>query len=206
MDARIPMSGNTNAFNVAEPIMNAIKIKGAMDQNALFNREMQERDAIDAAYRDSGGDINAMMQDPRVGVETRMKVGDMQASQQKAQKAAQVQDLDFMIKGAEYTGMLASSAKTQQDWDAVAATVAEMLGPEALGRFPKEFNPENQQKVIDGSMTGKTRFEQMKFEQQQANADRRFDQGERRIDAALSSRGDGGNGDKWEVALGRGAR
>lgn len=199
-DSRIPLMGQMpNIMMPSEAMANAARAKSAMNQNALFDREMQDRDAVEAAYRDSGGDINAMMQDPRIGFETRMKVGDLQASQAKAARAEKVQDLDFMLKGAEYTAQLASAAQNQQEWDAVRDQMVEVLGEDAAQRFPAQFSPEAQAQVVNGAMSFKDKMAQQAEARKQQAEDRRYeqnerkiDQGERRIEAALS-RGDGGD-------------
>jgi len=199
-DSRIPLMGQMpNIMMPSEAMANAARAKAAMNQNAMFDREMQDRDDVEAAYRDSGGDINAMMQDPRIGFETRMKVGDLQASQAKAARADKTADLDFMLKGAEYTAQLASAAQNQQEWDAVRDQMVEVLGEDAAQRFPAQFSPEAQAQVVNGAMSFKDKMAQQAEARKQQAEDRRYeqnerriDQGERRIEAALS-RGDGGD-------------
>ena len=84
-DYSIAMQGQpVNIKSPAQAVQEAAQAKNAMLRNRAIGQEMQDREALNQAYRDAGGNINAMVGDPRLGFDASMQIKGMQAEQTRA--------------------------------------------------------------------------------------------------------------------------
>jgi hypothetical protein len=202
------MQGVTpNIMLPSEALYNAGKAKSIEKENMMVNQQMAEQSKLDQLYRESGGDINKMMQNPNLGFNAGTKLQAISSENVKAANAAKVGQLDFMLKGAEYSAQLAGSVKDQAGWDQVRQHLGETLGEQALAQLPEQYSPEAAQKVYENALSFKDRMQlqqqdlaERRMAQQAMQQDRMYDATMARIDAsernAERRAADGGGGGK----------
>ena len=189
-DNTIALGAKTANFMLpSEALENGQRLKALQNNNAMAGMEMQDKQNLDRAYRESGGDINAMLKNPNLGFEAGTKLQQLSSENVKAQNAEKLGKLDFMIKGAEYSGRLARSAKNQQDWDKVRQHAIETLGEQAATTFPAEFSEAARNQVIEGSMSFKDQMELQRMDLQMQREDRMAGQQDRMYQLALNRDG-----------------
>ena len=140
-----------NIMLPSEAIQGAAQAKAAQNRNAMFEMEVKDKQNLDQAYRESGGDINAMMKNPNLGFEAGTRLQEISSENVKAQNAAKIGQLDFMLKGAEYSAQLAGSAQNQADWGRVRQHAIDTLGAQAAETFPAEFSESARNQVLQGA-------------------------------------------------------
>lgn len=178
-----------NIMLPSEAIEGAARAKSAQNRNAMFEMELQDKQNLDKAYKDAGGDINAMMQNPNLGFEAGTKLQQISSENVKAQNAEKMGKLDFMLKGAEYSAQLAGAAQNQQDWDRVRQHAIDTLGPQAADTFPAEFSDAAKNQVIQGAMSFKDKLDMQRADLQMQREDRMAGQQERMYQLALGREG-----------------
>ncbi len=187
-----------NIMLPSEAIKGAAQAKAAQNNNALFDMEVQDKQNLDRAYRESGGDINAMMKNPNLGFEAGTRLQEISSENVKAQNTAKIGQLDFMLKGAEYSAQLAGSAQNQADWDRVRQHVIDTLGPQAAETFPAEFSESARNQVLQGAMSFKDKLDMQRADLQMQREERMANQQDRMYQLAVGREGRlaaGGGGD-----------
>lgn len=187
-----------NIMLPSEAIKGAAQAKAAQNRNAMFEMEVKDKQNLDQAYRESGGDINAMMKNPNLGFEAGTRLQEISSENVKAQNAAKIGQLDFMLKGAEYSAQLAGSAQNQADWDRVRQHAIDTLGPQAAETFPAEFSESARNQVLQGAMSFKDKLDMQRADLQMQREDRMANQQDRMYQLAVGREGRlaaGGGGD-----------
>lgn len=173
----------------SEAIQGAAQAKAAQNRNAMFEMEVKDKQNLDQAYRESGGDINAMMKNPNLGFEAGTRLQEISSENVKAQNAAKIGQLDFMLKGAEYSAQLAGSAQNQADWDRVRQHAIDTLGAQAAETFPAEFSESARNQVLQGAMSFKDKLDMQRADLQMQREDRMANQQDRMYQLALGREG-----------------
>lgn len=187
-----------NIMLPSEAIQGAAQAKAAQNRNAMFEMEVKDKQNLDQAYRESGGDINAMMKNPNLGFEAGTRLQEISSENVKAQNTAKIGQLDFMLKGAEYSAQLAGSAQNQADWDRVRQHAIDTLGPQAAETFPAEFSESARNQVLQGAMSFKDKLDMQRADLQMQREDRMANQQDRMYQLAVGREGRlaaGGGGD-----------
>lgn len=187
-----------NIMLPSEAIQGAAQAKAAQNRNAMFEMEVKDKQNLDQAYRESGGDINAMMKNPNLGFEAGTRLQEISSENVKAQNAAKIGQLDFMLKGAEYSAQLAGSAQNQADWDRVRQHAIDTLGAQAAETFPAEFSESARNQVLQGAMSFKDKLDMQRADLQMQREDRMANQQDRMYQLAVGREGRlaaGGGGD-----------
>lgn len=187
-----------NIMLPSEAIKGAAQAKAAQNRNAMFEMEVKDKQNLDQAYRESGGDINAMMKNPNLGFEAGTRLQEISSENVKAQNAAKIGQLDFMLKGAEYSAQLAGSAQNQADWDRVRQHAIDTLGAQAAETFPAEFSESARNQVLQGAMSFKDKLDMQRADLQMQREDRMANQQDRMYQLAVGREGRlaaGGGGD-----------
>ena len=209
------MQGTTpNVMLPSEALYNAGKAKAVENENTMFNQQQAEQSKLDQLYRESGGDMNKMMQSPDLGFNAGTKLQAISSENVKAANAAKVGQLDFMLKGAEYSAQLAGSVKDQAGWDQIRQHLGETLGEQALAQLPEQYSPEAAQKVYENALSFKDKMQLRQADlaergmaQRAMQQDRMYGATMARIDASernaerrsASGGGDGGSSADWVI-------
>lgn len=187
-----------NIMLPSEAIQGAAQAKAAQNRNAMFEMEVKDKQNLDQAYRESGGDINAMMKNPNLGFEAGTRLQEISSENVKAQNTAKIGQLDFMLKGAEYSAQLAGSAQNQADWDRVRQHAIDTLGAQAAETFPAEFSESARNQVLQGAMSFKDKLDLQRSQLQMQREERMAGQQDRMYQLAVGREGRlaaGGGGD-----------
>ena len=198
-DTRIALQGQTaNYMLPSEALSKAYALKNQKIQSDMAAQEMTDNALMDQAYRAAGGDISKMQADPGMGFRGGMQIAKMSADRAAADARAEKEKMDFLLKGAQYTGQLASSINDQAGWDNLRRETANILGPDALTRMPEKFSYEARDKYVNASMSFADRIAQQRADQQNERYNQMHLDTLASINAANSRaerRGDGGSGD-----------
>ena len=158
-DTRIALTGQpVNIMLPSEAIQRAERNKEARMRNALMQGEMQQQQELDSAYRASGGDINAMAENPNIGFGAGMELRKMQASQQSAAEDAQAAAIDRQMKAIEFGSNLLSGATDQASWDSAKQQLSGVLGADAVARLPAEYSEAARDQIVMQGMSAKDRL------------------------------------------------
>lgn len=195
-DYSIAMQGQpVNIKSPAQAVQEAAQAKNAMLRNRAIGQEMQDREALNQAYRDAGGNINAMVDDPRLGFDASMQIKGMQAEQTRAQAQAKQADVDQQIKMLEYGSQILSGASDQASWDSARQQFASIFGDQAANNLPAQYDKKMQQDMVMRGVSMRDKIamqrDEAKYQQQEMLQNMRHQQ----TLAAISARGDGGSGD-----------
>jgi hypothetical protein len=130
--------------------MNAMKMQQAQ-------QEAQSQNALSEAYRSSGGDMAKLKENLLAGghFEPAMKLGKMEAEQQKSALAAKKAELDDHVTKIGVVAQLLSSAHDQPSLDAAIQEAASVAGPEFVQNVPKVYNPSELQFAIKKGLSVK---------------------------------------------------
>ena len=160
-DYSIAMQGQpVNIKSPAQAVQEAAQAKNAMLRNRAIGQEMQDREALNQAYRDAGGNINAMVDDPRLGFDASMQIKGMQAEQTRAQAQADKEQaaadklrLQSGIEKLNYGSQLLSGA-TPENWSQIRAEFGQMTGQD-LG---EQFDPAKVQSLMQQGLSMKDKL------------------------------------------------
>lgn len=193
-DYSIAMQGQpVNIKSPAQAVQEAAQAKNAMLRNRAIGQEMQDREALNQAYRDAGGNINAMVDDPRLGFDASMQIKGMQAEQTRAQAQAKQADVDQQIKMLEYGSQILSGASDQASWDSARQQFASIFGDQAANNLPAQYDKKMQQDMVMRGVSMRDKIamqrDEAKYQQQEMLQNMRHQQ----TLAAISARGDGGD-------------
>jgi len=100
-------------------LADAERLKGLRQQNAMTDMEMADKQNLDRAYRESGGDINAMVSNPNLGFEAGTKLQSLSAENVKAQAAAKAALALLVVGGAATLGYVVTSYLTGSEGAAI---------------------------------------------------------------------------------------
>lgn len=193
-DYSIAMQGQpVNIKSPAQAVQEAAQAKNAMLRNRAIGQEMQDREALNQAYRDAGGNINAMVDDPRLGFDASMQIKGMQAEQTRAQAQAKQADVDQQIKMLEYGSQILSGASDQASWDSARQQFASIFGDQAANNLPAQYDKKMQQDMVMRGVSMRDKIamqrDEAKYQQQEMLQNMRHQQ----TLAAISASGDGGD-------------
>ena len=173
----------------------AAQTKNAMLRNRAIGQEMQDREALNQAYRDAGGNINAMVDDPRLGFDASMQIKGMQAEQTRAQAQAKQADIDTQFKMYEIGSLILGSAKNQKEWSKASANCEACSTIRPRQALPDQYDPAVQRQIVERDTRCATKFamqrDEAKYQHQEMLQNMRHQQ----TLAAISARGDGGSGE-----------
>lgn len=183
----------------SEALANGERLKGLQNQNAMMAGEMQDKQNLDQAYRESGGDINAMMKNPNLGFEAGTKLQSLSSENVKAQAAAQAAKIDQNLKMLDAGAQIVGGANDQASWSAARQQMGQMFGADAMANLPEQFDPAAQKRLMEQSLSFKDKLELQRMDLQQSRADQQAYYQNARLDQmgqALAMRGQGGDDDK----------
>jgi len=150
-------------------------------RNAMMQMDMRNQKALDQAYRESGGDINALAKNPNLGFQAGMDVRNLQAKQQANAADAEMANIDKALKITELGAQLFGSVQDQSGWQAAKQQFAGIVGPDAAANIPDSYDPALQKQMLDQSLSFRDKL-MLQREQRMADAqqyDRQLD--ERRV-------------------------
>ena len=131
------MQGTTpNVMLPSEALYNAGKAKAVENENLMFNQQQAEQSKLDQLYRESGGDINAMIKNPDLGFGAGMKLRTVANENAKLQAQAgteQAKQDKLRIQGGieklNYGSQLLQGAKANPAmWPDISAEFKSMTG------------------------------------------------------------------------------
>ena len=196
-DYSIPMQGREiNIISPAQAIQEAAQAKNAMLRNRAIGQEMQDREALNQAYREAGGNINAMIDDPRLGFDASMQLRGMQAEQQRAQAQAQQADVETQVKRLEYGAQILGGATDQASWDAAVGQFRSIFGDQAAANMPTQYSPDAQRSIVQQGLTMRDRLAMQREDRMAATQEaslRRQEAAADRAERALNYRLSGGD-------------
>lgn len=160
-----------NVMLPSEAMAGAERLKGLRQQNAMTDMEMADKQNLDRAYRESGGDINAMVSNPNLGFDAGTKLQSLSAENVKAQAAAKAANIDQQLKMLDAGAQVIGGANDQASWDAARQQMADMFGPEAAQRIPEQYDPNAQRTMMEQSMSFKDKLELQRMDIAQQKAD-----------------------------------
>ena len=195
-DYSIAMQGQpVNIKSPAQAVQEAAQAKNAMLRNRAIGQEMQDREALNQAYRDAGGNINAMVDDPRLGFDASMQIKGMQAEQTRAQAQAKQADIDTQFKMYEIGSLILGSAKNQKEWSEGVSQLRSMFNHPATAGLPDQYDPAVQRQIVERGYSLRDKIamqrDEAKYQHQEMLQNMRHQQ----TLAAISARGDGGSGE-----------
>jgi len=173
----------------SEALANGERLKGLQNQNAMMNAEMQDKQNLDQAYRQSGGDINAMMKNPNLGFEAGTKLQSLSSENVKAQAAAQAANIDRQLKMLDAGAQVVGGANDQASWDAARNEMGQMFGEEAMNRLPTQYDPNAQRTLMEQSMSFKDKLDLQRSQLQMQREERMAGQQDRMYQLALNRDG-----------------
>ena len=193
-DYSIAMQGQpVNIKSPAQAVQEAAQAKNAMLRNRAIGQEMQDREALNQAYRDAGGNINAMVDDPRLGFDASMQIKGMQAEQTRAQAQAKQADIDTQFKMYEIGSLILGSAKNQKEWSEGVSQLRSMFNHPATAGLPDQYDPAVQRQIVERGYSLRDKIamqrDEAKYQHQEMLQNMRHQQ----TLAAISARGDGGD-------------
>lgn len=216
----IAMQAQTANFMLpSEARMNNAQADMAVNKNAMMQQEVQDKSRLDQLYRQTGGDINAMMKSPDIGFENGTRLQALSSENVKANAAAQAAKIDQGLKMLDAGAQIVGGANDQASWDAARNQMGQMFGEQALQGLPEQYDPVAQKRLMDQSLSFKDKLQLQQQELANRREERTADYQNRslglmqqRIDAsernaAIRAGGsEGGDGGKWKVDLDRGVR
>lgn len=184
------MQAQTAQFNLpSEALAGGERLKGLQNQNAMMAGEMQDKQNLDQAYRESGGDINAMMKNPNLGFEAGTKLQSLSSENVKAQAAAQAANIDRQLKMLDAGAQVVGGANDQASWDAARNQMGQMFGEEAMNRLPTQYDPNAQRTLMEQSMSFKDKLDLQRSQLQMQREERMAGQQDRMYQLALNRDG-----------------
>lgn len=202
------MQARTAEFNLpSQALAGGERLKGLQNQNAMMAGEMQDKQNLDQAYRESGGDINAMMKNPNLGFEAGTKLQSLSSENVKAQAAAQAAKIDQNLKMLDAGAQIVGGANDQASWSAARQQMGQMFGADAMANLPEQFDPAAQKRLMEQSLSFKDKLELQRMDLQQSRADQQAYYQNARLDQmgqALAMRGQGGDDSKVQYDSSRG--
>jgi len=192
----------------APDMMNALakaqSIKSQQMQNRMNEREMQSMDAeaqsnqqLNALFRESGGDLSKMRQNPNLDMQTALRLDELQASQGKTQADQKRAQLDLATKQIEAGIMILGSSQDQGSYDAGLQKMQQM-GMD-VSRFPKQYSPQTVEQLVQQGMTAKDRLQMQRDERRNALEERKLGLMEQRMMQGGQSSGVDAQDKGWEV-------
>lgn len=202
------LQARTAEFNLpSQALAGGERLKGLQNQNAMMAGEMQDKQNLDQAYRESGGDINAMMKNPNLGFEAGTKLQSLSSENVKAQAAAQAAKIDQNLKMLDAGAQIVGGANDQASWSAARQQMGQMFGADAMANLPEQFDPAAQKRLMEQSLSFKDKLELQRMDLQQSRADQQAYYQNARLDQmgqALAMRGQGGDDSKVQYDSSRG--
>lgn len=184
------MQAQTAQFNLpSEALAGGERLKGLQNQNAMMAGEMQDKQNLDQAYRESGGDINAMMKNPNLGFEAGTKLQSLSSENVKAQAAAKAANIDQQLKMLDAGAQVVGGATDQASWDAARQQMGQMFGEEAMNRLPAQYDPNAQRTLMEQSMSFKDKLDLQRSQLQMQREERMAGQQDRMYQLALNRDG-----------------
>jgi len=174
------------------------RLKALQNNNAMMAGEMQDKQNLDQAYRESGGDINAMMKNPNLGFEAGTKLQSLSSENVKAQAAAQAAKIDQGLKMLDAGAQIVGGANDQASWSAARQQMGQMFGADAMANLPEQFDPAVQKRLMEQSLSHKDKLELQKMDIMQQRADQNAYYQNARLDQfsqGLALRGQDSGGD-----------
>jgi len=179
-------------------------VKTQQMSGRMAEREMQAADAeaqsnanLNALFRESGGDLSKMRQNPNLDMNTALRLDELQASQGKTQADKQKAQLDLATKQIEAGIIIVGSARDQGSYDASLQRM-EQMGMD-VSRFPKEYSPQTVEQLVQQGMSAKDRLQMQRDESRNALEDRRLGIMEQRLSQGGQSSGVDAQDKGWEV-------
>ena len=184
------MQAQTAQFNLpSEALAGGERLKGLQNRNAMMAGEMQDKQNLDQAYRQSGGDINAMLKNPNLGFEAGTKLQSLSSENVKAQAAAQAANIDRQLKMLDAGAQVVGGANDQASWDAARNQMGQMFGEEAMNRLPAQYDPNAQRTLMEQSMSFKDKLDLQRSQLQMQREERMAGQQDRMYQLALNRDG-----------------